>query len=51
LVVFIVRSGLSLAGYNGNLVMVVLGSVLIAGVVLNELASKGFGRDVRRYEK
>jgi len=44
LVVYMVRNGLTLLGVHSNYVMVVLGMVLILGMVMNDLASRGFKR-------
>lgn len=41
LVVYTVRNGLSLAGMNTNAVMIILGLVLVLGMLMNEIASKG----------
>ena len=38
LVVYIVQNGLTLAGYNSNVVMVILGIILITGVVINNVS-------------
>lgn len=41
LVVYTVRNGLTLAGINSNVVMIVLGLILVLGMILNKLAVKG----------
>lgn len=48
LIVFTIRTGLQLAGYNSNMVMVVLGCALIISVILNELSFKTNGMRLRR---
>ncbi|MGI6081019.1 MAG: ABC transporter permease [Candidatus Avilachnospira sp.] len=48
LVVYTVRNGLSLAGVNANMIMVVLGIVLVLGMVMNEVAVRGLSFGDRR---
>lgn len=47
LAVYCVRNGLTLAGFNTNIVMIVLGLVLVLGMILNDFATKGIHRTVK----
>ncbi|MDR1626089.1 MAG: ABC transporter permease [Spirochaetia bacterium] len=42
LTVFVVRNGLTLVGANSNFIMIILGVVLVLGMIMNDVASRGF---------